>query len=160
MTEFLTVEKWRELVKMHLRRAFLSQWIDDRTDAEMDYCGERLIEDHWSVAKTTWAVREVCRKYRKLEQPLAMLCQTADGIRSRDGDTIGGWEQSSEFRQVYRQNQDERKQRECATYMVDAGSPICGGKCGDYPFCDGCYKLIDARPVDAGELLPPEARNV
>ena len=173
MTELLTVEKWREIVKMHLRRAFAAEWDDARTIEAMDYCGERLIEDRWSVAKTTWAVREVCRKYRKLEQPLAMICQTADGLRSRDGDIIGGWLQSREFRELAMAEQDDRDRQQCITELGDGlrEAADCGQRGS---ICAGCVKLAerprhnsgrsrDENPQGGfkrvGELLPPEARN-
>jgi len=135
----LTVDVWNELVKVHFRRAYRSQWIEGQTDAEMDYACERLIEENWSREKATWAVREVCRKYRKLEQPLAMMCQVADGMRNRDGEVIGGWNQSRECVQLCQDNRDERARQECREQIAEGvrDRRECGTRA---VLCKGCEK--------------------
>ena len=162
---------WDRLVRDHLRRAFLSQWIDDKTDAEMDYAGERLIAAKWTVEQATWCVKHACGTYTRLEGPLAMICRVNEGRRDRDGNIIGGWRQSKSHAKMVERNQYQRLLEDCQKRVVD--DDTLRQFCGTHNYCQDCDKRDSNRVASGvsrgenpqggfkrvGELLPPEARN-
>jgi len=132
----LTIELWRELVANHLRRAWLSMW-SDATDVEMDYAGERLVEDGWTVSRATWCVKQVVREAYSPKGIMASLSKADTGTRDRDGNIMGGWLQSKVYRDEIQKWQDTKLQRECYTAYRDCPDwePRCTRQKG---FCDGC----------------------
>lgn len=169
----LTLYAWRGLVKTHLRRAFLSQWIDDKTDAEMDYAGERLVAAGWTVEQTTWCIKRACGTYTRLEGPLAMICRVNEGRRDREGNVVGGWKHSKSFRTITERHIWEQELAACRQRVAD--NEDLRGECGTLNRCQDCDKRDSYRPTSGvsrgenpqgglkplSEILPPvpEARN-
>ena len=127
----LNIEIWRGLVADHLRRAWESQW-SESTDRECDYCGERLIEDGWSVSRATWCVKQVVRVSYSPKGIIAALDKVDRGERDRDGNIIGGWENSAVHK------------AENAAWHAAKDRRECYESCRDFPFHQpGCTRRKD-----------------
>ena len=161
----LTIEIWRKLVADHLRRAWLSMW-SDATDVEMDYAGERLVEDGWTVSQATWCVKRVVREAYSPKGIMASLSKTDAGTRDRDGNVMGGWLQSAEYRDQNCTAHDANSRKACYDTYRDFPDhkPGCQrGKsyCGE---CPGVQRRTGSQTSGGfkrvGELLPQvEERN-
>ena len=114
----LTMELWRGLVADHLRRAWVTQWTD-KTDVEMDYCGERLIADRWTAEQSAWCVKRVVQVAYSPKGILASLSRVNEGDRDRHGETVNGWERSSEYAAVNQAVVRARERQQCITDRVD-----------------------------------------
>lgn len=136
----LTKADWRKIVAGIFRPAYRSQWVDKLSDEEFDYCGSELIRDDWSAEKAEWAARQCCRMFRRLDQPLAMLSQAAEG-QFRDGQRCGGWEQSRAYYQICADDQRTRDVRDCAAAVSDGFRRLVD--CGRFQRCESC----DKRPL-------------
>ena len=143
----LTIEVWRGLVANHLRRAWESQW-SETTDREMDYVGERLVEDGWSISRATWAVREVVKVAYSPKGILAAIAKIDAGIRDRNGEVFGGWQQSKVLAAENAAARDEHDQAECYAKHRDFPDydPPCRRQMG---FCDKCPGVKVRKPWDA-----------
>ena len=133
----LTIELWRGLVADHLRRAWESQW-SESTDRECDYCGERLVEDGWTVNRATWAVKHVVRVSYSPKGIMAALDKVDRGERDRDGNIMGGWIQNKEHLAESEDNRNERNRAECYARCRDFPDhePRCSrgrAYCGECP---------------------------
>jgi len=135
-----TLDDWRELVKVHIRPAYKPQW-GDGTDEHVDYCGKSLVGKGWTLAQMQWCVLQVVEHYRRLDNLLAMLTQASDGQRNRDGEPVGGWPQSREYRAIQDRKATERTMKERAEERDDCvarheSGP--GNDCGRRACCVGC----------------------
>lgn len=145
MREKLTIDLWRGLVANHLRRAWESQW-SETTDREMDYAGERLIEDKWSVSRATWAVREVVRRAYSPKGFLKSITDADAGDKDRNtGELRGGWYQSAEYRVENRAEADATKRNDCYSRYTDDPDwePRCARQhdyCGECPGVKSRYR--------------------
>jgi len=151
----LTRGDWDAMVKAEVLPAYTNQLPPD-FGRHADWVFSRITEDKWSLEKTRWAICEVTRSYRTFDNLLAMLEQVADGKRTRDGDKIGGWEQSKEYRVLIQYQEDKRQARDCATLLADGLRDR--SECGKYPRCQECHKLAEKQPrqsVRSGETYQP-----
>jgi hypothetical protein len=151
----LTIELWRGLVADHLRRAWLSMW-SDATDVEMDYAGERLVEDGWTVSRATWCVKQVVREAYSPKGIMASLSKADVGTRDRDGNVSGGWLQSKEHRAENQAATDERDRNECYVTCRDfpRKEPGCTRR---NQYCAGCVGVAgrgSRQPVMVSEPRP------
>ena len=142
LPEPLNRETWDGLIKKYVIPMFGGQIQDDgKFDAMIDLTFEMVVEQKWTVPQTTWAVKRVCRFYRKLDNLLAMLSQSEAGQRSLSGDVMGGWQQSRECLALRSAAQDERDQRQCIEELGDGfRNPR---DCGTRDCCAGCLKLAE-----------------
>jgi hypothetical protein len=161
----LTIEAWRGLVADHLRRAWESQW-NEATDRECDYCGERLVEDGWSVTRATWAVKQVVRVSYSPKGIMAALDRVDRGDKDRDGNITGGWLQSKPYHDENRETVYAKSRAECYAQCRDfpdyepgcqRGKVYCG-RCPGVQRRTGSQTGGGFKPLS--ELLPqPEAQN-
>jgi len=131
----LTTDGWRGIVAKHFRRAYASQWVAAQTDTEMDYAGERLIAEGWTLPQADWAAREVCRLYRRLDQPLAMMSQVEAGRTDRDGNQVGGWVKSDEYGKLAGTLAADRERDKCRKLVRELNDRR---RCGRLAICRDC----------------------
>lgn len=130
----LTDADWKRLVGDEVVPAFLAQLPNDFS-LHADWTGRRLIREEWGYEETAWCVQAVTG-WRRFDNLYGMLHAARDGRLDRDGNQIGGWRRSDEFRDLVDADTDMRKLEHCRIEKRDV--PHWRGECGTFSRCETC----------------------
>ena len=127
----LTDVDWRALVKDEIVPAFLAQLPPDFSQ-HADWTGRKLLGERWTYEQAVWCVAAVTG-WRRFDNLWAMLRNARDGRIDRDGNQVGGWQQSLAWRKLC----DTGKLKRCrAEKQADPG--LREYDCGNSAMCHDC----------------------